>query len=430
MIDTHTFESGLQVYVDHMPNTHSTAVNVIVGVGALDETETEAGISHLLEHCVHQETGLFKDEEARLEYEARNQYSSNANTSANRTLYFSRGPQFEPLMRGLAAFVSTPTLKDEHVAKEVAVVTREARMQLDNIGALGYFATRQHMFNSPYSRPVIGYWEDLEFSGEAVRDYYSRHYTLGTVAIIASGQATTEQVVAAADRYLVQSPLPPSETRPRGFSARELSPAVYGVPGTYGILGNQHNNVRLESYFLLNDHIKANLAAVDRSAHWLASAIIGASVAKSLRTDRQLSYDGGFGFSASEHPATWAGHASVTCEADKVAVAQEAIVEGIHNALQTPERKIMAEILSWEGSILMGVDDISSRTGRMSGYVEAGHTPPSVQEVLKECKELTPQDIRIAIADIIDNHASAESYVFIQGDEKAVEGLPIVAAEL
>src|SRR5438067_1957668 len=59
MIRTTTLENGLQVVTETMPDVRSVALSFWVGTGSRDETPTEWGMSHFLEHL------LFKGSETR-----------------------------------------------------------------------------------------------------------------------------------------------------------------------------------------------------------------------------------------------------------------------------------------------------------------------------------------------------------------------------
>ena len=56
LIQTTTLASGLRVVTERMPEAHSVAVGVWVGVGARDEPAELAGVSHFLEHLLFKGT--------------------------------------------------------------------------------------------------------------------------------------------------------------------------------------------------------------------------------------------------------------------------------------------------------------------------------------------------------------------------------------
>jgi predicted Zn-dependent peptidase len=424
-IEKHEFPSGLQVYVEQVPNAHSTTVNIMVGVGGLEETDESAGLSHLLEHCVHKQTSLFRSNEERLDYEQEHQYYSGANTSSLRTLYYGSGIQFEPLFRGLAATVAEPTLSDKHIAEEVSVVTREARMNLDNNGARSYFASLQHMFNHPYGRPVIGYWEALNFDGDQVRDFHATHYALGKIVVAASGAASIEQVADAAKQYLEASSLRATIKKQR------LVPSVrMGEPGTYGIETDQHNNVSLTIAHSIKSATKPSLLNEERFAYWTAHGILSDSVAKSLREDRQLSYDGSYNLDTDGHPNIWHAQASVTCEADKIEQAWQAIDEGIKAVSKLKIAKIRRALLAAQGSALMALDNPGASAGRIISSLEVGLEPNSSEQVVKIYKKLKPADVVEALSQLVASYLETEKYKFISGDKSIVEAYPLIEPKL
>ena len=83
--------SGLTVAVEPMVSTRTAAIGVWVGVGARDETDQQAGISHFLEHL------LFKGTETRAAIEISQAVDRvggdiNAFTSKEYTTYYCRFP--------------------------------------------------------------------------------------------------------------------------------------------------------------------------------------------------------------------------------------------------------------------------------------------------------------------------------------------------
>lgn len=431
-LETHEFESGLKVAVEQVPTAHTTAVNVMVKVGGLNEAEDEAGLSHLLEHCVHKQTDLYSSNDNRLEYEQAYQYSSFANTSLSRTMYGARGPKFDPMIRGLAATICTPALKDEHIAEEVAVVTREAKMNLDKPDARMYFAALQHVFSPPYSRPVIGYWQNLAFDGEEVREYYHREYSLGKIAIIATGKASIEEVVLATDKYFESSPLANKTTADPQPQKHSLPPLIIGEPGIYGINTEQHSNVSLESGHPLIEELKAKFLSPARFAYYTAAQFIGSAVAKSLRDDRQLSYDGGYWVNTNNTPEIWTAGANVTCDSEKIDEAIAAFDYGVEKAalVKPGSLRIRNSVLAAQGAALISVDDIGAACASITGAIEYGVEPLSREKFVSAYKKMRPADVAEAIQHLAEEYKNSEKFTFIGGDSETIKSYPLLEPKL
>jgi predicted Zn-dependent peptidase len=421
-----TLDSGLTVAAEHIPTAHTTAVTVMVKVGGLYESDSEVGLSHLVEHCVHKQTQLFKDQQERLDYEHSHQYESGASTSQTRTLYYGRGPQFDSLLKGLASLIATPTFNADHVAEEVLVVTREAKMHKDAPSTKSYFASTQHMYNSPYSRPVIGFVDQLNFSPDEVRNYHGTKYSLGKIAVVASGKSSMSDVVGASRKYLEESPLAETANSTARNLDNNLPELTIGDTGIFGILGNQSNNISIQTRVPMSEHLKNKFTSEDRFAYWLASGVISKSISKSLREYRQLSYDGGY-FLITEPPkAIWETGASVTCDPSKLDEALEAIQEGIVNAGSRTHTQLQNEKLWAEGSVLSSLDEVGSHVGRIIASLNHGMRPLSAQELVKSYKKIKPSDIREAITDLVNEYETTDKFVFVEGAEEAIQDYPIL----
>ena len=90
-IQSTTLASGLRVVTERMPEAHSVAVGVWVGVGARDEPAELAGVSHFLEHLLFKGT---EDRSARDIADGVDRVGGdmNAFTTKEYTAYYTRLP--------------------------------------------------------------------------------------------------------------------------------------------------------------------------------------------------------------------------------------------------------------------------------------------------------------------------------------------------
>src|SRR5271165_5833919 len=58
-----TLDSGVRVVTEPVPAVRSVALGAWFGIGSADESEPEAGLSHLLEHMLFRGTARFGSEE-------------------------------------------------------------------------------------------------------------------------------------------------------------------------------------------------------------------------------------------------------------------------------------------------------------------------------------------------------------------------------
>ena len=84
-----TLPSGLRVATRTMPYVNSLSVGIWVMAGARDETETETGIAHMLEHMAFKGTRRRSARDIAIEVENVGGYM-NAHTSREETAYYLR----------------------------------------------------------------------------------------------------------------------------------------------------------------------------------------------------------------------------------------------------------------------------------------------------------------------------------------------------
>lgn len=429
-IEAHEFESGLRVFVDHMPGTHTTAVNVHVAVGSIDETDAEAGLAHIVEHCVFNGNTTFKDTHAIESFAKSNQFSVGAFTSISQTMFPARGPQMRPMLKTYGSMICDSVIETEKTSQELKIVEREAKMSFDNPGFHGLFAQFEAMYGGPYARPVIGFPGAItQFRPENIRAFYASMYHLGKVAIVASGKATFPEVVEVADEYFNSSSL----ANVRLGTERELPKITPGPTGTFGIVNenSQSNagvsvNVRStkELYDVANDtHTGA--------AYGPAFQLISKHVFEELRIKRQLSYDGGFSRSNLAHnPDTATITGSVTCDPDKVDECIEAIKETVKESTVIKDTQIAEEISLTAGSCLLAVDDPGNRCRMVSSSVEAGDEPESHLEMINRAKALTVEEVRSAVNHVASVFTAGDPYTFITSHPDNLRELEVLESKL
>lgn len=186
-----------------MPHLHSAEMLCYVGVGSRHEAETEAGLSHFLEHMLFRGTSDYPDslslEQA---FEALGGMV-NASTDAETTCYHSR---FHPDCLGecvqlFASMLQRPLLSDPEVERRIII--EEA---LDDFNEKGEEINPDNLTarllwpGHPLSRPTIGQRDSLlRVDAEGLRRYHQRHYTPHNTVIAVAGAVSRAEVRAAVE---------------------------------------------------------------------------------------------------------------------------------------------------------------------------------------------------------------------------------------
>jgi len=190
--------NGLTVILQEDHRAQVAAIQMWVRAGSGDEKDTEAGLSHVLEHM------LFKGTEKRGIGEiARDVESSggwiNAYTSFDQTVYILVVPR-ESLKAGIDIIsdaIQHSTLDPEELRNELEVVMEEVRRQEDSPASKldnSLFATAYSVH--PYRRPVIGLVSALnEMKRESIVAHYRDWYVPNNMTLVMSGDFSPQDVL-------------------------------------------------------------------------------------------------------------------------------------------------------------------------------------------------------------------------------------------
>jgi zinc protease len=210
-------ENGMRVVLLEDHSAPVVAFQVWVEVGSADESPTEAGISHLIEHMIFKGTNDRRSEEiagAIEEYGGRiNAYTSYENTVYHVVItsrYQEKG------LKVLADAIQHPSFDAQELAREREVVIEEIRMGEDDPENFLHRSLFKESFRRhPYGRPIIGYADTVRgFSRERVLDYYRTWYRPKNMVFVGVGDFTASPLLSRL-KELFASPARPLPVRGR-----------------------------------------------------------------------------------------------------------------------------------------------------------------------------------------------------------------------
>lgn len=221
-------DNGLTVILKEDHSAPVAAIQVWIRTGSANETEKEAGITHLIEHMIFKGTPSRETSEIARTIEASGG-EINAYTSLDRTVYFVQIPasEFKTGLEVLLDAVQHSLFDPTELKREKEVVLEEYRRSLDlpqrRLGrALMDLCYEKH----PYQRPVIGYESTIQsFTREAILNYMDKWYTPRNMVLVAVGDFEVDRALSTI-RALVKDlpkrtghmpsrPLEPQQTSPR-----------------------------------------------------------------------------------------------------------------------------------------------------------------------------------------------------------------------
>jgi len=199
-----TLPNGLRVITETMPAVRSVAVGCWVDTGSRDETSTEAGCSHFLEHLLFKGSDRLTSQDIARAFDAVGA-RSNAFTSKEYTCFWAqlRDDDLPMGMDLLAEMMLRPAFRPEDIEAEANVVLEEINMNEDDPADVAHDQFARALWGDhALALPVLGTKQSINGMGrEVIAAYWERRYRPQSVVIAAAGHAEHEQVVDLAERH-------------------------------------------------------------------------------------------------------------------------------------------------------------------------------------------------------------------------------------
>ncbi len=391
---------GLRVVTEFLPAVRSVALGIWVGVGSRDEDEAHAGATHYLEHL------LFKGTRRRTALELSSEMDAvggemNAFTAKEYTCYYARVLDADlPLaVDVLSDMVTSSLITPKDVDAERNVVLEEIAMNDDDPTDTVHEAFTAKLFgDTPLGRPILGTTDSInKITRDQIFEHYQARYTPEHLVVAAAGNLDHDTVVA-----LVAQAFGPAldraaePARPRLGGSHAIDAA--GVGTTLTSRSIEQANLVLGC---------GALARTDdrRFALGVLNAAFGGGMSSRLfqevREKRGLAYSV-YSF-AGQHADAGMWGIYVGClpsKADEVlAICTEEIDRLIEGGLTDAE--IDRGKGQVRGSIVLGLEDPSSRMSRLGKSELVYPRLEPVEEVIASINAVTHDDIRAVAADIL-----------------------------
>jgi len=291
---------GPQVLTHTMPAAQSVALGVFIDVGARDESEAEAGITHALEHMLFKGTPSMNVHQLA---EKLDELGGNANayTSRERTCFHLHvlHEHWSEALNILTEMVNEAALPDEEWQREREVIYAEMAM-VDDIPE--EWITDQHVAalfpNHAIGRPVLGNHNSLAaISRQQLDDYLQHWYRPPGLIIVAAGRIEHTELV---DALANMQWSPDSERATRAAPP----PMASGIQAL-------HRDMEQAQIVISAPGLHA--ASEQRPVAWLANQLLGGGMSSQLfrevREKRGLAYSIGSHLNSLSDTGTW----SITC---------------------------------------------------------------------------------------------------------------------
>ena len=391
---------GLRVVTEFLPAVRSVALGIWVGVGSRDEDEAHAGATHYLEHL------LFKGTKRRTALELSSEMDAvggemNAFTAKEYTCYYARVLDADlPLaVDVLSDMVTSSLITPKDVDAERNVVLEEIAMNEDDPTDTVHEAFTAKLFgDTPLGHPILGTTDSIKrITRDQIFEHYQARYTSEHLVVAAAGNLDHDTVV-----ELVRHAFGPAldhaaEPAPARLAGDQRGSQA-GVGTTLISRGIEQANLVLGCEALARTDDR-------RFALGVLNAAFGGGMSSRLfqevREKRGLAYSV-YSF-AGQHADTGMWGIYVGClpsKADEVlAICAEEITRVVEGGLTDAElARGKGQV---RGSIVLGLEDPSSRMSRLGKSELVYPRLEPVEEVLASIDAVTHDDIRAVAVDIL-----------------------------
>jgi predicted Zn-dependent peptidase len=219
-----TLDNGVRVISEPMPSVRSAALGFWIGTGSVMETQSQAGISHLLEHMLFRGTERFGSEEIDQIFDSMGA-EINAGTGKESTSLYTRvlDRHLERAFDVMSDMIWHPGFGELEAEREV--VLEEIAMYEDDPQDKVFDILGEAVFGPhPLGRAVIGRAEVVgSVTAEQLAKFHCQRYVPQNIVIAAAGSVDHDELVEmthAADIRVAGAPASVSQQAQPIFSRR------------------------------------------------------------------------------------------------------------------------------------------------------------------------------------------------------------------
>ncbi|MEU1810342.1 M16 family metallopeptidase [Micromonospora aurantiaca (nom. illeg.)] len=393
--------SGLRVLTEAIPAMRSVSFGIWVAVGSRDETGSQAGAAHFLEHL------LFKGTNKRSALEISSQIEAvggetNAFTTKEYTCYYARVLDEDlPLaIDVMCDLVADSVLTAADVETERGVILEEIAMHDDEPGDEVHDLFARAVYGDhPLGRLISGTEETVTpMTRRQIQGFYRRRYTAPQIVIAAAGNLDHAAVVKLVRQALRGTPLDTDPASPAPH--RRATPTVRTKPPTTLVEPKETEQA----------HVILGCPGIDRTddrrfALGVLNNVLGGGM--SSRLFQEIREQRGLAYSVYSYASQYAdsgvfavyagcapGKVDEVLDLTRAELARVA-AEGLTEA-ELARGKGMSK-----GSFVLGLEDTGSRMSRLAkGELLFGNLMP-VDDLLARVDAVTLDDVNTLAADLL-----------------------------
>ena len=407
--------NGIRILSKKIPHARSVSMGVWVNVGARDETPSENGLSHFIEHMI------FKGTKKRSALQIAKEFDSvggntNAFTTMENTCYHAKvmDTHLETMADILSDIFLCSTFESKEVEKERTVVFQEIGMTEDTPEEyIHIILGNTYWGDNPLGRSILGPRENiLSFDSETIRDFFSRLYQPERILISIAGNIEHDHFV--------------------NLVGQQFESINAGNSFPVRVTPTGQSKVTIHSKDLEQIHIcmgTKGLSITDprRYAFSLINTILGGNMSSRLfqeiRENRGLAYSV-YSF-ISSHVDTGMCGVYVGVDPKNAKETIEVILNEILKLKKIPvdSTELRSAKEYTKGNLMLASESIDSQMVRLAqNEIHFGRYIP-LQEVVNKIEEVTADDIIDLASTLFDNDQLAITILGPVPDKKEYEDI-------
>jgi len=201
-----TLDNGMRLITAAMPHTRSVSISFFISTGSRYETETQAGISHFIEHLCFKGTGA---RPSAIDIATAIEGTGgiiNAGTDKELTVYWCKvaRPHFTLALDVLTDILLNSKFDPDEIEKERQVIIEEINMTNDSPSQRVSLLIDELLWpGHPLGRDIAGSRESVAaISRDMMLDYMGGQYRPASTVLSIAGGIQHEEVVAAVNKVL------------------------------------------------------------------------------------------------------------------------------------------------------------------------------------------------------------------------------------
>ena len=383
-INIDKLKNGIRVVTEEIPSIESVSVGIWINAGSRNEKKIENGIAHFLEHMA------FKGTEKRSALQIAEEIESvggfiNAYTSREITCYYAKVLKNHlPLAVDiLSDIISNSTFHEQEIEIEKGVIIQEIGQMKDTPDDVIFELLQKEAFaDTELGRSILGSAENINsFQRENFINFIDNNYFAEKIVLCAAGNLKHKDLCKLAlslqDIRELKKPKSKSKVLFKGGEKRVIKD-----------LEQAHFAVGFEA---------PNLKSPKLFAGKVFSVIMGGGMSSRLfqeiREKRGLCYSIGTSFDCYSDNGIFLSYAGTS--GDKVKELSEVIATEFKDSITTiNETEVERAKTQLRSSLLMGLENSSSRSERLARGLIIWDKIVEVQETISKIDSVSLEDVR------------------------------------